>query len=123
MSFAAWIIAGVVAMGPQVTYPEDQFGSVAVCFETEAFGYSRNMPSQSWADDVAVKQCQESGGRSCQVILHMRNGCGAVALGDERITTGNGKTPEAAALAALQQCRRDTDNCSVALNLCMDRID
>ena len=123
MSFAGWVIVGVLAMGPLVSYDEDQFGSIALCFETEAVGYSRNMPGQSWANDVAMNQCRENGGESCRVIHQVHNACGAVAVGDERITTGAGRSPAEAASAAMQQCTRDTENCTVALGFCTDRID
>src|SRR3954453_11190644 len=83
-------------------------GALARDDSSEKYGLSSNEDTQTKADDVAMKVC---GSDKCKIVF--RTGpkeCGALASAEEGKAWGGAKRPrrEAAELAAIQNCQKQT---------------
>ncbi|MGV9614012.1 DUF4189 domain-containing protein [Nocardia xishanensis] len=86
--FVGAIAAGAVVAGagpalaeqaePWETRLGDLYGAMAISRSTGAVSYAVNYESLVAADAGAIDEC---GARDCQVVVHFRNACGAVAQG------------------------------------------
>lgn len=103
--------------------PEDSYGSIAAAKENIATGYAINQPTQEQADQLAMGECaKNSAGKPCQVRVHFRNGCGAIAdSANGRAGFSWGSVPEKAEQEAMAACATVGEDCRVAATFCSTR--
>lgn len=94
----------------------DRYGAIAYSRTTGTYGYSYSQYSQDDAEREALNQCESS---DRAVIGWMRNAYGALAVGasHDQYGWGWGATREAAKQAALDECRKLTDDCTIKLTV------
>jgi hypothetical protein len=101
---AGFLFATIAAAAPALA----GHGALARDQDTGKYGFSSNEDTQTKADDVAMKIC---GNEKCKIVF--RTGpkeCGALATAEEGKAWGGAKRPrrEAAELAAIQNCQKQT---------------
>src|SRR5256885_15995 len=62
--------------------PKNSYGAIAASRATLATGYAINQDTPQDAERLAMQECEKnSEGHPCQVRVHIRNACGAIADG------------------------------------------
>jgi len=94
----------------EATEPAGPFGAIAVAQDGVHAGLSYDKASAALAEEAAVQTCERSGkgGKAlgCKSQLWFKNGCGALAMGDDgAFGTGWGDDPRTACRWALKTCR------------------
>jgi len=87
-------------------------GAIAYHRASASYGYAVNLPTARAAQLEALKQCADA---SCEVVVRLRNDCGAVANGPRRFTVGKGVTRQEAETKALRACG---SGCEIAVWAC-----
>jgi serine/threonine-protein kinase len=102
---------------------QDSYGAIAAAKENIATGYSINQPSQDQADQLAMNECaSNSEGKPCQVRVHFKNACGAIAdSANGRAGFSWGTIPEKAEQEALVACAQVGPDCRIAATFCSNR--
>lgn len=77
------------------------YGAIAFDKRTRAYGFSFDHRTRAAAESRAVSECASSG---CQSMMWFANGCGAMAIGQERYGAATGASRREAERKALQQC-------------------
>lgn len=99
----------------------DNYGSIAFSQETGAHGYAYDYATQTEAQDGALAECAKYGG-GCKVASWFRNGCGALAVGDDRGWGADwGNSRNEAENKALQRCGTHTSKCKIIRWACTKR--
>src|SRR5262245_35073478 len=91
----------------------DTYAAIAYSTSTGRVGHGYGQPSRAAAEDTALANC---GAGDAKVVVWVRNGWCALALGDDREAYGYGWDNSSKARAqtvALAECRRRTTNCYV----------
>lgn len=96
----------------------DRWGALAGDSVAGVLGSSENMPDKRIAEDVAMANCQENGGKHCEIISKYHNGCIAMVLGKARYRIFVGPTIDAATKIAMQTCNREDADCGVYYSAC-----
>jgi len=98
----------------------DNFGAIAYSKAAGTHGYSYNYATQSAAENSAMQECERYSGKGdCQVIVWFKNGCGALAEGDNgHYGSGWGDTQDLAERNALESCSQATTNCRITRRVC-----
>jgi len=87
-------------------------GAIAYHRASASYGYAVNLTTARAAQLEALKQCANA---SCEVVVRLRNDCGAVANGPQRFTVGKGATRQEAETKALRTCG---PGCEIAVWAC-----
>jgi len=87
----------------------DYYGAIAFSQDSGSVGYSYDYPTQSAAEQRAMRECADS---DCMVVVWFRNACGALAIGDGNgYGTGWAVSRADAEQIALSNCSQYADNC------------
>lgn len=110
--------------GPSQSVPDPgprwatRWGAIAVDNVQSAWGYFDGAPNKRRAAEAAVESCKRNGGKKCKVYISYHNQCGALASGDDRITTFSAPESGLAELEAVKSCSEKTGNCAVIHSGC-----
>jgi len=97
----------------------DNFGAIAYSRAAGTHGYSYNYATQWAAENRALQECERySGTGDCQILVWFKNGCGALAEGDNGYGTGWGANQTLAERYALESCSQYTTNCRITRWVC-----
>jgi serine/threonine-protein kinase len=80
--------------------------------ETGATGWSFSYGNRRDAERKAQRSCNENAD-DCRVAIWFKNGCGAVAVGDDGWGSGWGYSRREARRQAIASCDQRTESCSV----------
>ena len=108
------------ANAPARPAPKNSYGAIAASRATLATGYAINQDSPQQAEQLAMTECEKnSEGHPCQVRVHIRNACGAIADGSN-LHAGYawGTTKEKAEAQAMTNCNVYGQNCQVTASFC-----
>ncbi len=96
------------------------YGAIAASRETLATGYSINQDTPQQAEQLAMTECQKNAeGRPCQIRVHLRNACGAIADGTNMHAGYSwGTTKEKAEEQAMRNCSVYGQNCRISASFC-----
>ncbi len=109
LSLASWSTKAAAA---------DNYAAIAFSQDTGSVGYSIDYGTQAAAEERALEEC----GRDCEVVLWVRNACGALATGDDNgYGTGWATSRQEAERIALSSCNDNVANCSVNRWVCTTR--
>jgi hypothetical protein len=95
---AALLAAQVHAAKPKTP---SSYGAIAYHRDSQRWGTSHAARTAREAKVGALERCGE---RRCEVVLDIRNGCGALADGPRRPATASGATRAEAETRALRKC-------------------
>lgn len=102
--------------GPPEPRWESRWGAFAVGISDQSGGIlgaaSQSLTEQQ-AEEKALADCAQKGGKSCQLTLTFHDQCGAVAWGDQRVTAYGAATIDVASTLAMKRCAEIADNCSI----------
>lgn len=105
-------------------YARDYFGSMAYCPKTGASSWARNYSSRADAKQGAVDECRKQGGKDCRSLVWFKNGCGSLAIGQNRgAGSGWGTTRDKAELEAMKSCSGVTRKCKIKHTTCTKGYD
>lgn len=79
-------------------------GAIAVNRDTKVVGYAYDFKTAQEAKREALKQCGE---RKCEVLVSFKNGCAAVASGQNKLMAMTGVTRDEAETKATRKCGKD----------------
>ena len=111
---AGWILVATLLPGPAsgAAYKQSKgkqsFGALAYHRTSGNFGYATNMPNARAARVEALRLC---GHPQCEVVVSLRNNCGAVANGPKLFSATHGATRQEAETKALRKCG---ERCEIA---------
>lgn len=89
------------------------FGAIGYDLDTNAYGVSWDLPTQSAADARALSECAKNG-RNCHIVTRFVDQCGAYAVGPNQIWgSGYGGSRTAAENAALFYCGQQGSGCVI----------
>ena len=95
------------------TASADSFGAIAYSPTTGAAGWSHDYNNRSDAENVARGGC-DNRADDCRVAIWFKNGCGAVAVGNNGgWGSGWGANRRLAEREAIGSCRANDGGCSV----------
>ena len=100
--------------------PKNSYGAIAASRATLATGYAINQDSQQEAEHLAMQECEKNAeGHPCQIRVHIRNACGAIADGTNmHAGYAWGTTKEKAEEQAMKNCQVYGQNCQVSASFC-----
>jgi hypothetical protein len=100
--------------------PKNSYGAIAASRANLATGYAINQDSQEQANRLALDECLKNAeGKSCQVRVHIRNACGAVAdAANNHAGYAWGQTIQKAENEALRNCSQVGQNCQISISFC-----
>lgn len=81
--------------------PASAYGAIAYHRASQSWGTSHEAKTAREAKVGALERC---GNRRCEVVLDIRNGCGALADGPKRHAAAPGATRAEAETKALRKC-------------------
>lgn len=95
--------AALLAAQVQAAQPKKPaaYGAIAYYRPTQAWGTTHAARSDREARIGALQRC---GDRRCEVVVGIRNACGALADGPKRPATASGATRDEAETKALRKC-------------------
>lgn len=96
--------------------PGDRYAAISYSPADGAYGYAYEFDTEYGAVNAAQNYCRQSGGRACQTIMRVGNGCGMAARTQNynQWVAGTGKTRSAARANTLAKCRqRYGTNCQI----------
>ena len=97
----------------------DMYGAIAYSSSGDRWGTSYNFRSRSEAESRALSEC---GSSDCVVKVWFKNGCGALATGDDgSLGWGWSGSRSGAESRALSECQKRTSGCRVRCWACTDR--
>jgi hypothetical protein len=96
---AALVLDGEAASTSKT--PKMYNGAIAYHRESHSWGYAVNKSTAREAQVEALKQCANE---RCEVVMHLRNNCGAVADGPRRFFVGTGANRQESETKALRAC-------------------
>jgi serine/threonine-protein kinase len=99
----------------------DSFGAISYSPETGATGWSFSYGNRRDAERKAQRSCNENAD-DCRVAIWFKNGCGAVAVGDDGWGSGWGYSRREARRQAIASCDQRTESCSVVRWQCSGQV-
>jgi len=99
----------------------DNYASIAYSFSDGKWGYSYDYPTVRQAENAAIGYCRDAGGRACESVGWVGNGCGALAVGRNDWSAATGLSRGAAERAARNKCSRLTSRCEIKVWVCTTR--
>lgn len=104
---------------------ETRWGSIAT--GQGLFGASQGVHSKSQAEKIALRQCQESGGKGgkCKVKITYHDQCAALAWGDGGAIAFRSPDRSDAESSAVAACSQHTTDCQLYYSACSypERVD
>lgn len=94
----------------------DSWGAISIdnSVKTGGIGTVVGMRSKRQAEKAALAECRASGGGAgCKINLSYSNQCGAVAWGNDYLTTARAETIALASQDAELSCSRKTTDCKI----------
>ena len=107
LTMAAMFSSGLAEAAAK-QHGKQSFGALAYHRDSGNFGYAANTPTARAARTEALRLC---GHPKCEVVVSLRNNCGAVANGPKRFTATPGTTRQEAEAKALRKCG---ERCEIA---------
>ena len=103
--------------------PKNSYGAIAASRVNLATGYATNQDTQDQANRLALEECLKNAeGKSCQVRVHIRNACGAVAdATNNHAGYAWGQTIQKAEKEALHNCDIVGQNCKISISFCSEQ--
>ncbi len=100
--------------------PKNSYGAIAASKVNLATGYAINQDSPQQAEQLAMNEClKNSEGQPCQVRVHIRNACGAIAdATNMHAGYAWGTTQQRAEAEAMRNCNKFGQNCAVSASFC-----
>jgi len=100
--------------------PKNSYGAIAASRATLATGYAVNQDTKEAAEKLALQECEKNAeGHPCQVRVHIRNACGAIAdATNMHAGYAWGTTKEKAEEQALRNCAVNGQECKVSASFC-----
>jgi hypothetical protein len=100
------LFAALICIAPQLVAAERKAarvynGAIAYHRDSSSYGYAIDRNTAREAQIEALRQCRHP---ECEVVVRLRNNCGAVANGPQRFFTGTGATREEAQTKAMRAC-------------------
>ena len=111
---AVWVVlASTLAAGVAEAQKASKglWGSIAYSTKTGAYGYAVDRTTKRDAETEAFRIC----GTNCNLVRTFRNGCGAVAVRENRVSSDIGASRQIAQAKALRKCG---DQCKIAVWAC-----
>jgi hypothetical protein len=96
----------------------DQWGAVATDGPGGHLGTAINMSNRNHAEQIAISDCQNNGGKQCAIELSYYNQCVAMTVGDENHNVSSAATSDKALKASLRICSTATRNCHAYYSAC-----
>jgi Domain of unknown function (DUF4189) len=93
--------ASVLAKSPK---GKANHGAIAVNRDTKAVGYAYDFKTAQEAKREALKRCGEG---KCEVLASFKNGCAAIAGGQNKSMAMTGVTRDEAETRVLRKCGKD----------------
>ena len=90
----------LLAAAPLAAAAQGKYGAIAFNKASRAYGYSFNQPNRIAAENRALTEC----GSGCVSMLWFANGCGALAVNQERYGAGSAPTRVEAQKLAHERC-------------------
>ncbi|WP_429199644.1 DUF4189 domain-containing protein [Luteibacter sp. W1I16] len=107
-------------VGPQWTA---RWISVAVDTDKAILGKSAESRTEAEAENSAVRDCASQGGLTCHAIVTAKNGCVAMVVGNNRLTTAGDPIQRKAEAKAIDSCKSSPDtNCTVYYSACVQPV-
>jgi hypothetical protein len=105
---------------PNRPAPKNSYGAIAASRATLATGYAINQDTPQDAERLAMQECEKnSEGHPCQIRVHIRNACGAIADGTNmHAGYAWGTTKEKAEEQAMRNCQVYGQNCQISASFC-----
>ena len=104
---------------------ETRWGAIAT--GNGLFGAAEGASSKSQAEKIALRQCQESGGKGgkCKVKITYRDQCAALAWGDGGAIAFRSPDRSDAETSAVAACSQHTTDCQLYYSACSypERVD
>ena len=111
---------GALALGG-TAQAVDYYGAIAFSQTTGAHGYAYDYTTQRQAEINAMAECRKYG-RGCEFATWVRNGCAALAVGNNEGWGGDwGNNRREAENKALSRCRQHTRGCQIRRWVCTSR--
>jgi hypothetical protein len=100
--------------------PKNSYGAIAASRATLATGYAVNQDSREAAEKLALQECEKNAeGHPCQIRVHIRNACGAIAdATNMHAGYAWGTTKEKAEDQALKNCSVYGKDCKISASFC-----
>ena len=100
----------------------ENFGAIADSENTGSYGYSYDYEHRRGAENRALNECFDTGADDCRVVIWFKNGCGALAIGNDGAGWGwAGGHRRQAEENALNGCYDYTNGCEIVLWVCTTR--
>ena len=97
--------------------------SVAVDTDKAILGKSAESRTEAEAENSAVRDCASQGGLTCHAIVTAKNGCVAMVVGNNRLTTAGDPIQRKAEAKAIDSCKSSPDtNCTVYYSACVQPV-
>ncbi|USA54809.1 DUF4189 domain-containing protein [Acinetobacter sp. C32I] len=106
---------------PQPTgYWVKTWGAIAPSPKGGVLGVVVGADSEEEAERLAMADCKQKGGQSCEVHLTYHNQCAVMILGQKFINTFSNATIKEASERGLKHCQRNDTNCEVYYSACTE---
>jgi len=105
---------------PDRPAPKNSYGAIAASRATLATGYAINQDTPQDAERLSMQECEKNAeGHPCQVRVHIRNACGAIADGTNmHAGYAWGTTKDKAEAQAMRNCAVYGQNCQISASFC-----
>lgn len=102
-SIIALLIAATLSSGAEAVVASRNVlhGAIAYHRDSSGYGFSVDQRTARAAQVEALRQC---GHQRCEVVVRLRNSCGAVANGPKKFAAGKGAARQEAETKALRSC-------------------
>jgi len=108
LTVVAFLAPGLATGAAPHGKARQSFGALAYHRDSGNFGFATNTASSRAARTEALRLC---GHPKCEVVVALRNNCGAVANGPKRFIATQGATRQEAEAKALRKCG---ERCEIA---------
>lgn len=99
-------------------YFRSHFGALAADAKAGVIGATTSASSLSSAEAIALKECKEKGGSSCDVYASVENACIAMIVGKSTLNAKAAKRKEDAEQAGMSLCNSGDTGCVVYYSEC-----
>lgn len=108
---------------PQPTgWWETTWGAIAPSPVGGVLGAAVGARDKEEAERLALVDCKEKGGGSCQVDLVYHNQCAVMVVGDKRLRLQGAESVQAATDLAMARCEESDTNCAVYYSACSEPV-
>lgn len=114
LALAAFVAIPLV-VGSTTKANANEYGSIAFSESTQRYGYSYNYPTQSGAQNRALREC---GVRDCRVVVWFKNACGTLAIGNSSWGSAWNANGRQSQISAVRACSQYGSGCRVVRTVC-----